>query len=155
MLAVTLSLVASVISTPIRPGNSGCIIFWISAMAGIASLLLSCSARRSRPRDLERFDRWSCRGILRRSWPVLSTPAPPAGRLPRPVWLDPAVRQSIAQGRREALRLAGAGDQHDHDLGAEQLAAAPADALVEGQRRGRRRLDAGRHLEDVVDPRGP
>ena len=65
-----------------------------------------------------------------------------------------AVLQSVAQGARQAQRLAGPRNQHDHDLGGKEFDAVAGDALIQDEGGSRRLLDARRHLQDLVDARG-
>ncbi len=64
------------------------------------------------------------------------------------------VLQSAAQGARQAQRLAGTRNQHNHDFGGKEFDAVAADALIEGESGSRRFLDARGHFQHLVDARG-
>ena len=64
------------------------------------------------------------------------------------------VLQGVAQGGRQAQRLAGLRDEHDHHLGGEQQHAAARDTLVEHQGGGGGLLDVSVDFEDLVDAGG-
>src|SRR5581483_11236940 len=133
MVATTFSCVASLISTPISPGNKG----WNNCWTCSSVSMRISSGRRAQ----------EATAVLRR----IARPSVQIGFASCTL----RILQSLAQCRGEAQRLAGGGDQHDHDLRRKEIGAAAADALVEGEGGGRELLDARRHLEHLVDAGGP